>query len=132
MNRKSTPRPANFATPAARVEAIEADLSTQEGVDKLYEAIRGRPVDALLANAGRGLGHGFLDQNLDEVYRLINTNVTGTLYLIHKVGNDMRRRGEGKILITGSIAGFMPGASRRHTTPARPSSIPSPRPCATN
>src|SRR5205085_3773606 len=35
--------------------------------------------------------------------------VTGTLYLIHKVGNEMRERGEGRILITGSIAGFMPG-----------------------
>jgi short-subunit dehydrogenase len=94
----------------ARVEALEADLSTQEGVDKLYQALQGRQVDALLANAGRGLGKGFLDQNWDEVYRLINTNVTGTLYLIHKVGNDMRRRGDGKILITGSIAGFMPGS----------------------
>ena len=93
-----------------RVEAIEADLSTQEGVDKLYASLQGRQVDALLANAGRGRGHAFLDQNWDEVYRLINTNVTGTLYLIHKIGNDMCRRGEGKILITGSIAGFMPGS----------------------
>src|SRR6202000_3453045 len=33
----------------------------------------------------------------------------GTLYLIQKIGRDMRARGEGKILITGSIAGFMPG-----------------------
>ena len=94
----------------ARVEAIQADLATQEGVDQLYQAIQGRQVDALLANAGRGLGHGFLDQNWDEVFHLINTNVTGTLYLIHKVGNDMRRRGQGKILITGSIAGYMPGS----------------------
>ena len=38
------------------VEALEADLSTTEGVDKLYAAIKGRPVAALLANAGRGLG----------------------------------------------------------------------------
>ena len=47
----------------AEVTAVQADLSKREGVDKLYEAIRacGRPVDALLANAGRGLGHGFLD-----------------------------------------------------------------------
>ena len=44
------------------VTAVQVDLATREGVDKLYEAIRacGRPVDALLANAGRGLGHGFL------------------------------------------------------------------------
>jgi hypothetical protein len=32
------------------------------GVDRLYAAIDGRAVDALLANAGHGLGKGFLDQ----------------------------------------------------------------------
>ena len=50
----------------------------------------GRPVDALLANAGHGLGHGFLDQDFDEVRHVIDTNVTGTIYLIQKVGRDMR------------------------------------------
>ena len=94
----------------AEVEAIQADLSTTEGVDKLYSAARGRSVDALLANAGRGLGNAFLDQDFDKARRVIDTNVTGTVYLIHKVGNDMRRKNEGKILITGSIAGFMPGS----------------------
>src|SRR3954451_24227258 len=45
------------------VDAVEADLSTIEGVDKLYAAIGSRPVEALLANAGRGLGKAFLDQD---------------------------------------------------------------------
>lgn len=94
---------------AGSVEALEADLATIEGVDNLYAAIGGRPVAALLANAGRGLGKGFLDQDFDEIRRVVDTNITGTIYLIHKVGQDMRRVGEGKILITGSIAGFMPG-----------------------
>jgi len=40
---------------------------------------------------------------------VIDTNVTGTLHLLHTVGRDMRARGAGRILITGSIAGFMPG-----------------------
>jgi len=93
----------------ASVDSVEADLSTIEGVDKLYAAIGGRPVEALLANAGRGLGRGFLDQEWDEVRHVIDTNVTGTIYLIHKVGRDMRDRKRGRILITGSIAGFMPG-----------------------
>jgi uncharacterized protein len=35
--------------------------------------------------------------------------MTGTIYLIHKVGRNMRKRGAGRILITGSIAGFIPG-----------------------
>jgi uncharacterized protein len=92
------------------VSAVTADLSTEEGVDQLYEAAGGRPVDALLANAGRGLGHAFLDQDFKEVRYVLDTNVTGTIYLIHKIGREMRRRRSGRILITGSIAGFMPGA----------------------
>lgn len=94
----------------AEVEAVQADLATTEGVDRLYAAVRGRPVDALLANAGRGLGHAFFDQEFAKVQRVIDTNITGTVYLIHKIGNDMRRRNAGRILITGSIAGFMPGS----------------------
>ena len=94
----------------AEVEAVQADLATTEGVDKLYAAARGRPVDALLANAGRGLGHAFLDQDFSKARRVIDTNVTGTVYLIHKVGIDMRRKNAGRILITGSIAGFTPGS----------------------
>jgi short-subunit dehydrogenase len=91
------------------VEAVEADLSTFEGVDQLLAAAKGRPVDALFANAGRGLGHAFLDQDVADWRKVIDTNITGTLYLLQKVGQQMKARGEGKILTTGSIAGFMPG-----------------------
>jgi uncharacterized protein len=93
-----------------QVDAVQADLATREGVDRLYAAIKDRPVDALLANAGRGLGRAFLDQDFDKVRAVIDTNVTGTVYLIHRIGNDMRRRNSGRILITGSIAGFIPGS----------------------
>ena len=93
-----------------KVEAVQADLSTTEGVDKLLSAAGGRTVEALMANAGRGLGKGFLDQDWNEVRGVVDTNITGTIYLIHKVGQAMRARNAGKILITGSIAGFMPGS----------------------
>lgn len=91
------------------VQAIEADLATREGVDALYAALQGRKVDALLANAGHGLGDAFLDQDFDDVRHVIDTNITGTIYLIQKVARDMRARGSGRILITGSVAGYMPG-----------------------
>jgi len=93
------------------VEPLMVDLATREGVDALYAKLQelGRPVDALFANAGRGLGHGFLDQDFNEVERVINTNIIGTIYLLHKVMGDMRRQGWGRVLITGSIAGLMPG-----------------------
>ncbi len=94
---------------AVGVDAVVADLATIEGVDRLLAAVRDRPVDALLANAGRGLGRAFLDQDFKEIRHVIDTNVTGTAYLIHRVGNEMRARGHGRILITGSVAGFLPG-----------------------
>lgn len=92
------------------VRAIQADLATIEGVDQVVAAIGDRPVDALLANAGRGLGQAFLDQDFDAVRRVLDTNVTGTIALVHEVGREMRARGDGRILITGSIAGYIPGS----------------------
>jgi short-subunit dehydrogenase len=100
----------DFRSLGGDVKAVQADLATLEGVDQLCSAVGDRAVDALLANAGRGLGKGFLDQDFSEARRVIDTNVTGTVYLIQKVARGMRARGKGRILITGSIAGFMPGA----------------------
>jgi short-subunit dehydrogenase len=92
------------------VEALHVDLATMEGVDQLYSAVKGRPVNVLMANAGRGLGHAFLDQDWPRAREVIDTNVMGTTYLIHKAGRDMRQANQGRILITGSIAGFTPGS----------------------
>jgi short-subunit dehydrogenase len=88
------------------VEAVQADLATLEGVDRLCAKIGGRPVGALLANAGRGL----VDQDFDKARYVVDTNITGTIYLIQKIGRGMRQQGDGRILITGSIAGYMPGS----------------------
>lgn len=94
------------------IEAMEVDLSTREGVDALYERAMSapRPVDALYANAGVGLGHAFLDQDFEDIERVIATNVTGTTYLLHRFVRTMRDRNSGRVLITGSIAGLMPGS----------------------
>ena len=93
-----------------RVEALQVDLASLSGVEDLYSSLGGRPVDVLLANAGRGVGRAFLDEDFDDVRHVIDTNVTGTLALIQKVGRDMRARNAGRILITGSIPGYMPGS----------------------
>ncbi|MDB5596397.1 MAG: oxidoreductase [Hyphomicrobiales bacterium] len=100
----------HFRRHGVSVDAVEADLARDEGVERVYAATRGRPVDALLANAGHGLGHAFLDQDFEAARHVIDTNITGTVNLIQKIGRDMRTRGRGRILITGSIAGFIPGS----------------------
>jgi uncharacterized protein len=95
---------------AASAETVEADLATREGLTALMQAIGGRPVDVLMANAGHGLGHPFLDQEWKDIAHVIHTNVTGTTFLLHRIVGDMRSRNAGRVLVTGSIAGHIPGA----------------------
>lgn len=99
----------DFQQHGVEVSSIEADLSTLEGVEKLLDAAGGRRVDLLCANAGRGLGRGFLGQDVSDWRRVVDTNITGTVYLLQRILRDMVSTGQGKVLITGSIAGFIPG-----------------------
>lgn len=92
------------------VEPVEGDLSTIEGVDRLLETLRGRTIDALFANAGQGLGGAFLDQDFADARKIVDTNITGTIYLVHEVARQMREAHRGRILVTGSIAGYVPGS----------------------
>jgi len=92
------------------VQAIQADLATIEGVDTVLAATNRRRIDVLCANAGRGLGHGFLDQKVDDWRHVVETNITGTIYLLQRALPDMVARNDGKILVVGSVAGYIPGA----------------------
>jgi short-subunit dehydrogenase len=98
------------AAGAQDVETLQVDLATDEGVEQVIAKIGDRPVSALLANAGHGLGKAFLDQDWKEARHVIDTNVVGTVHLIHAVGKQMRARDNGRILVTGSIAGHIPGS----------------------
>src|ERR1700754_145040 len=59
----------------AVVESVEADLSTPKGIDQLLAATRGRPIAALLANAGQGLGNAFLEQDFNAIIKVVDTNI---------------------------------------------------------
>jgi len=98
-----------FEGMGARVEHLQVDLAERDGVDKLVQLIGDRPVDVLMANAGHGLGHAFLEQPLEAWIHVVNTNITGTIYLVQQVVRRMVERDKGRVLFTGSIAGLMPG-----------------------
>lgn len=101
---------ADFSTFGTQVESVETDLSTIEGVDRMLAAANGRRVDLLVANAGTGTGGAFLEQDVPSWRHAVDTNVTGTVYLVQKVLAEMVARDDGKILVTGSIAGYIPGS----------------------
>src|SRR3954454_2067595 len=98
---------------AASVECAREDLSSEEGVQRLYDRIKAsaRPVDALCLNAGIGEGGDFArEADLRKELRLIDLNVRSTVQLCKLVVGDMVARDEGRILFTSSIASTMPGS----------------------
>jgi len=97
----------------AKVETVEADLATYDGVETLYAGIKatGRPVDAIAINAGVGVGGDFArETDLRDELNMINLNVVSSVHLAKRVITDMVARGSGRILFTSSIAALMPGA----------------------
>ncbi|WP_260597062.1 SDR family NAD(P)-dependent oxidoreductase [Sphingomonas endolithica] len=99
-----------FTDVPSGARTLDVDLSTFEGVDKLLAEAGGRQIDLLCANAGHGLGRAFLDQDPAEWKHVVDTNIVGTGYLLQHVLKQMVARNDGKVLVTGSIAGYIPGA----------------------
>ncbi len=94
------------------VEPVQVDLARRDGVATLYDRIAaaGRPLDALALNAGVGQGGAFHEQNLDDALEIVDLNVRSTVELAGRVLPEMVARGEGRLLITSSIASTMPGS----------------------
>jgi short-subunit dehydrogenase len=95
----------------AKVYTVQADLSRQEEVERLWKEIEatGRPVDAIAINAGIGTSGDFATEtDLNRELKIIDLNVRSTVHLAKMAARQMVGRGEGKILITASIAGTMP------------------------
>lgn len=91
------------------VTPIVADLATQEGIDSLWTQLAGRKLDVAVLNAGVGVGGEFIRTDFEEEKNMLNLNVVYTVGLAKKILQDMVSRDEGKIMITSSIAGEMPG-----------------------
>ncbi len=91
------------------VQTIQVDLATTEGIDNFWAAAGDRRIDVFCANAGRALGTAFHEQEWAAINRLIMLNMVQTTTLLHRVGLRMQAQGQGRILVTGSIAGFVAG-----------------------
>ncbi|HEX3476579.1 MAG TPA: SDR family NAD(P)-dependent oxidoreductase [Kofleriaceae bacterium] len=89
---------------------FRADLATYNGVESFYQTIPGhhRPVDALLLNAGVGVGGEFIRTDLAAELRMIALNCNHTIHLAKRVLPGMVSRGQGRVLITGSVVSTSP------------------------
>ena len=99
------------ATTGVEVVARQADLAEARNVEAFAELVRslGRPVAVAALNAGVGVGGRFDEVELEDDLRLIAVNVTATVHLAKLLARDMVLVGDGRLLLTSSIASQMPG-----------------------
>jgi len=95
---------------AVQIQACQLDLATREGVEQLATEVRsaGRPVDALLLNAGVGVGGAFLETSLEAELKMVELNCNHTIHLAKRLVPDMVARRSGRVLVTASIASTTP------------------------
>jgi uncharacterized protein len=100
-----------FSPQGVSAHAIQADLATLDGVDEVVRSLDAldRPVTAAALNAGVGVGGRFDQTDLEADLRLVRLNVESVVHLAKILVRDMVARGEGKLLLTSSIAATMPG-----------------------
>ena len=92
------------------VAPVSVDLTRREDCERLVAAVRGsgRALDAAALNAGIGSSGAFVETDLEKDLDLIALNCASTVHLAKRFAQDMVARGEGRILITSSVASQAP------------------------
>ncbi len=94
--------------------ALEVDVTDLGAVERMVAKTKNElgPIDLLAANAGIGNVSGDLwESDPDEWWRVLEVNVLGVYNCCRAVIPGMLERSAGRIVITGSGAGYLPGAS---------------------
>ena len=99
--------------------ALVGDVSRREDVERWVQEVE--PVDLLIANAGTGTHHDDEEWkfDLDEWWRTFEVNVLGVHLSCRAVIPGMLERGRGRIVIVGSGASYLPGASETAYTSSK-------------
>jgi 3-oxoacyl-[acyl-carrier protein] reductase len=94
---------------------VQGDVSTIEGLDKIYDIIKqeyGGQLDVLVNNAGIALDNPIFSASLDEFEKTINVNMRASWYLIKRMARFMIRKKSGRIINISSIIGSMPNPTQ--------------------
>jgi short-subunit dehydrogenase len=104
--------PTRLAELGRSIQAVQVDLRTAEGVERLFNSAvdGGRQLAAAALNAGVGRGDMFLKSELSDDLSVVDLNVRSTVHLAKLVLRDMANYGQGKVLFTSSVASMMPGS----------------------
>jgi NAD(P)-dependent dehydrogenase (short-subunit alcohol dehydrogenase family) len=97
--------------------ALVGDVSRRDDVERW--AREAAPIDLLVANAGGGNRGESWEIDPDEWWRVLEVNVLGVHLSCTAVIPGMLERGRGRIVITGSGAAYLPGATETGYTSSK-------------
>lgn len=90
------------------ITAWPLDVTDQASVDALVAQLAGRPVHALVANAGGAFDAASIaDADLDSWQRTYEVNVIGSVRTIKALLPNLQAAGDGVIVVMGSTAGHV-------------------------
>jgi 3-oxoacyl-[acyl-carrier protein] reductase len=93
------------------VSAVQADVAIPEACDRLVqEASSGMGgLDVLCTNAGVYPEQSIADLTGDDVGRILDTNLKGTMFTVRAALPHLERSGRGRVVVTSSITGPVTG-----------------------
>ena len=87
---------------------VDLDLSRDDAMARLAEAVADLDVGLLVNNAGFGLQGRFAGQDLARLEDMVRVNCTVPMVLTHHLLPAMIERGRGAVIMVGSVAGRQP------------------------
>ena len=91
------------------IDVVPADLTDPQDLARIEQRLReDARIGVLVNNAGASLRGGFLDQNGEDIARLIALNVTALARLANAVAPRFVAGGQGAIINLGSVLGLAP------------------------
>jgi len=97
--------------------AIQADVTTESGVQSLFEsAAKNGPIDVLINNVGQFMYKPFLETSPTEWQRILTSNLTSAVLCCQQVLPSMRERKSGSIINVAAMHADRVRA-RPHTLP---------------
>uniref|UniRef100_A0A2K5QW76 Estradiol 17-beta-dehydrogenase n=1 Tax=Cebus imitator TaxID=2715852 RepID=A0A2K5QW76_CEBIM len=93
--------------PQDSLEMLQLDVRDSKSVADAQACVTEGRVDILVCNAGQGLLGPLEALGEDAVGSVLDVNVAGTVRMLQAFLPEMKRRGSGRVLVTGSMGGLM-------------------------
>ena len=89
-------------------QIVSADLSTEEGIDKVKTSTKELPIGLLTVAAGLEVNGAFEKNDIQKELKVVQININATLQLTHHFAEKMVSVGKGGIILVASLSGHMP------------------------